>query len=242
MKFIAVGRVHPERASVFFPQFTQSNETATIKLFCWSGQIAIHIDDPRITDSAIAKVASEHFGQAFVSAIGLQFGGGFTVEITQLLLDFDGAVQVIGASDDRYALEEGSDFYALATKLSFRDPIFRFALLDYTRALIDTMGSPYLCYRALESLSKAIGKGKNDSNWKRLHEALGTTEQEVKDIVKTYADPIRHGNWSEIAHMTWEHHLVMMKYTRDVIVKYMYYRIAEIDAQNSFDTEKASSA
>lgn len=223
MKFIAVGRVHPERADVSFTQYSQSNGSSSIKLFCWASQLTIHVDDPRIEDSLAARLVAEHYGQTFVSALGLACGGGFIVEITQLLYG-DDKIEVLGVRHENLAHPEVLSTYMDSINLGMKDVYFRFAMLDYTRAIQDPAGSAYSCFRAIESLAMGIGGSKNkNQNWNDFHHALGTTKAEVGSLVKDFADPIRHGNWVELSNMTWDQRNLMLLFTRDVLVKYVAY-------------------
>jgi hypothetical protein len=224
MKFIAIGRVYPERADVRFSEYSQSNETSSIKLFCWASQLSIHVDDPRIDSLPSARLIAEHYGQTFLSALGLACGGGFVVEITQIL-NYEGGVDVLGVRDESLEHPDFVSVYEAAIKLGMKDVYLRFAMLDYTRAIHDIAGSAYSCFRAIESLATAIGGSNNkSSNWKSFHDALGTTKEEVDRLVKDHADPIRHGNWAELSDMTWEQRHLMLLYTRDVLIRYISYR------------------
>lgn len=231
MKFIAVGRIHPERADTRFPSYFQSNETSSIRLFCWASQIVIHINDPRYDDIRTARMNAEHYAQAFISALGLASGGAYVAEITQIL-DYEDNVNVLGVREEELSLEDQQSVFDDAVMIGLRDPFFRFALMDYTRAIADPVGCAYSCYRAIESLSKAIGGSKKDSyNWIQLNSVLGTDEDTIKRVVKNFSDPIRHGNWVELTQMTWDQRTAMLLFTRDVLIKYMKYGKAKLQEE-----------
>lgn len=233
MKFIATGRVHPERAEVNISQFFESNEVASIRMYVGASQIVIHIDDPRIECVRSAHTISEHYAQAMVSSLGLANGCGYTAEITQIL-DYEFGVQVIGVGEEELASEEHDMVFNNALRLTFRDPFFRFALLDYTSAITDKLGCANSCFRVFESLAKAIDGSKRDKyNWEQFHLALGTDKATIDRLVKNFADPVRHGNWVELADMTWDNRAEMLVFTKDVLIRYIAYALDKLQSEAS---------
>ena len=54
-----------------------------------------------------------------------------------------------------------------------------------------------------------------------MHLALGTDKNTIEKTVKQYADSPRHGNWAAAKPVTLSDHNQMLRFTRDILVKYM---------------------
>jgi hypothetical protein len=70
------------------------------------------------------------------------------------------------------------------------------AVVDYANAVRSPVLCASLCFRAIEAIKSAFGPGNEAEQWACMHATLGTSRTSIDDDVKAYADPIRHGDWS----------------------------------------------
>ncbi|MCS3472443.1 hypothetical protein M2401_006207 [Pseudomonas sp. JUb42] len=193
---------------------------------CDCSQIYAVIDRADVNDVDSAHHSIEHVAHAVVSAAGFLFGCSYSTEIAQVINDSDQTC-FYGVQDLDVAFKESNEqltqkFNEL-TELVRKDIYLRFAISDYTTAITDHVGGPMLCYRALESLAKSLGNtGIDDTDWRPMHKALGTTKDTIVNMVGQYAAPVRHGNWIEVGSDR-DQRRAMLLFTRDVLAKYIEY-------------------
>ena len=227
MKYVALGRVHPERACVHIPTQTWENETGKVSFTCGASQIHITLEDPRVSNYLSAHGTAEHIAKTFISALGFLLGCSYTVEISQVI-EADEPF-VIGVQQEHLIFTSSGDQIAALfdelTPLIRHDLFLRFAIQDYTAAIADKLGCALFCYRAIESLSKSIGLTNNDrKNWAALHSALGTTPEPIYTLIKDFADPVRHGGWTTMKQPTEQDRLEMLKLTKDFLTRYIHFK------------------
>lgn len=227
MKYVAAGRVHPERVGVHIPKTIWEREKGSISFECAASQILVMIDDPRVDNHWSAKYSAEHVSGIFISVLGFVIGCSYAVEITQVV-DDEGILLV--PSVQMPELVVATNNIDIGTKidsfseLARKDISFRFALKDYVAAIGNVVEGAFLCYRAIESLSKALSPGLTDgAGWKSLHKALVTDKASIDKYVTNYAKPIRHGSWVELAPMNQDQRVEMLSFTRELIEKYIAY-------------------
>ena len=224
MRFIATGRVHPERTAAGFTTIEMgSSDGGTFTVSCDASQLSVVLNHPSIQDSASAKTSAEHFAQSVVSALGYSLGCGYSVEITQVVAE-SGHPTVFGVQPGRLGFEPNNPTFEHTLRLAIEDLFFRLALRDYVRALTDEIDCALYCYRAIESLRSSFEAPSESESWVAMHAALGTTRELIQDKVKAFADPIRHGNWASAPPVTSRDRLEMLRITRDILHKYLEHR------------------
>lgn len=229
MKYTGVGRVHPERASVYISTIATMSEHGLVNFRCDASQIFITIDLPKVTDVRSAHATMEHIAQTYVNALAFGLACGYTAEITHVADSNQNFV--IGVQEESlvFADKEFELVVTGAVDLALDNIFFRFAVQDYTKAITDYIDCPYLCYRAIESLSKSFGQDKDKSNWAAMHAALGTSRDSIDKHIKPFADVLRHGRWEKAGGSTHEQRIEALKVTRDFLLRYMGYHNVRLE-------------
>ena len=122
----------------------------------------------------------------------------------------------VGKTDDEDGIASREMLYNLMGII----PAIRYAIMDYNQGLLYRDNCPFLFYRAIESLARAVcNKGENeglgDSDWKESHESIGTSYTDM-EIVHEIAKKHRHG---DRVFFSGEQHISMMKSVRLFVVK-----------------------
>lgn len=239
MKFIATGRVHPERADVHFKEVKWELGESKISVSCVSSQLFAVIDDPRVSDYLSAHGTAEHVAQIFLSSLGFLLGCGYKAEITQVI-DADQNSIVVGVQEELVRFDVGGETFGTmfleVLQLARNDLFLRFAIQDYTNAITDNLGCAMLCYRSIESLAKSIsGGGTSNTDWAPMHKALGTNKDMIENTITTFAKPIRHGNWSELTPMTSEQRVNVLQLTRSIISHYIDFSQGSVGSTKGSD-------
>ncbi|WP_072391959.1 hypothetical protein [Hyphomicrobium sp. CS1GBMeth3] len=230
-RFIATGRVHPERADVSF---------TTIRLgLAPLGKAQVHCDSSQITvviegdfDGFLsAHITAHELASMVTDALGMFLGTGYSVEMIQIIED-NGDPHVFGvrpldADDKTLGFAQEEQLFEQVLKMSAADVFFRFATSDYVRAITNTQDCATYCYRSIESIKSALALKTGVDSWKPLHEAVGTTRETIEQSVKRFADPVRHGNWIELPTTTAAQRYEMLKLTRDILLSYLKHVGAE---------------
>jgi hypothetical protein len=227
MKYIATGRVHPERACVRFDKVVWQHDDSMISVECGASQLLVVIEDPRVNDYRSAHGTAEHIAQTLLSVLGFVLGCGYKAEITQVVLEGDNLVVVgVGQEELKFDVpDELRNSMQLETVALVRKDLYlRFALLDYCNALVDATGCAFLCQRSVESLAKSISKADSgNTDWKPMHAALHTDKKTIDLHITDFAKPVRHGNWAEFKPMTNEQRVGALKLTKELITRYIVY-------------------
>lgn len=219
MKYIVIGRVHPERADVVIRQAVvfRPEGGGIITVTCEASQLAVIVDSVPIVDGYIAAViGAEYFARTAIAPLGFSLGTGYTVEVIQVIEE-TGEVHVIGTRPGNLAFE--TDIGAAALALSKRNVHFRLALHDYMKALSSVLDCAFFCFRAIEALKSSFAPGTD--GWSQMHAALGTSRDAIERTIKVFADAVRHGNWPHIKVSTSAERNAMLLLTRDILHNYM---------------------
>lgn len=222
MKYLATGRVLPERAYVSFGPVYWGNENAgRISAFSDSGQLSVSLDLPDLDGYNSAYLTAEHFAQIAASALGFSLGSGYSVEIIQVFEE-DGTPHVFGVRHNELVYNPHLDIFNQAIRLASEDVYFRLALRDYVRAINDSTDCATYCYRAIEAIQSSFAFRENKKDgWAEMHAALGTTRDAIDRTIKSYADPVRHGNWAAAKPTTGAIRTAMLLATRDILNSYL---------------------
>ena len=227
MRYVATGRIHPERADIRFgPIEWKIPDDGRAVAQCDSSQVTILLDLKTIDGFITAYIAAEHFAHIVVGALGFSLGSGYSVELIQVTEE-DGTPHVFGVRPtgespaETLAFEPHGPVFNRAFTLANRDLFFRLALRDYLRAINDTTDCATYCFRVVESLKSAFAFKTGKDSWQPLHEALGTDRASIDNTIKVYADPVRHGNWINAKSTDVLTRWKMLLLTRDILLKYL---------------------
>ena len=227
MQFTVIGRVLPERAAVQIQEhcFRDNESGGVISIICIASQLRITINDSRVDGWISAAVTARHMAQTLVSSLGYALGCGYSVEIVQVI-DANGQTQVIGVQLGEAKFEEHEPVFHAAVELARRDVHFRFALQDYARALVDPIDCAHFCFRAIEAIRSSFRDGNENKNaeWARMHACLHTRREMIDEIIKPFADSVRHGDWEEPKLTTQQQRDRMVLLTRGILEAYRAYR------------------
>lgn len=234
MNYFCTGRVLPERAAVSFSPIEFSLEDgARAVVSCDASQISVAIEHPTLDGWIAAQMFAVEVASLFVSALGFALGSGYSVEMTQVT-EADGTSHVFGVRPTGepprvdLAVQPDQEIFNAALRLSGKDVFFRLAVRDYLRAMTDIRDCATYCYRAIEGIRCAFVSETGVNSWDDMHAALGTTREEIIAKVKSYADPVRHGNWvNQIAtdkFQRWK----MLCLTRDILSSYLNLRKTDV--------------
>jgi hypothetical protein len=227
MRYVVTGRVHPERGDISFdPVEWQIPDHGRVVAQCDSSQVTVLLELTSIDGFVSAYIAAEHFAHIIVGALGFSLGSGYSVELIQVTEE-DGTPHVFGVRPvgntpaDTLGFEPHAPVFNRALTLANRDLFFRLALRDYLRAITDTTDCATYCFRIVESLKSAFVLKTGKDSWQAMHDALGTDRTIIDSTVKTYADPIRHGNWINAKPTDGPTRWKMLLLTRDILLKYL---------------------
>jgi hypothetical protein len=227
MKFIITGRVHPERADIKFgPIEWTLEDDGHVTAQCDSSQITVSLDLKSIDGWRTAFVTGEHFAHIAVGALGFSLGSGYSVELIQVTEE-SGVPHVFGvrpvgdSADDWLGFTAHEPTFLRCFDLANHDVLFRLALRDYLRAITATTDCAFYCYRAIEAIKSAFEAKIGGEGWQAMHTTLGTSGDAITSVVKTFADPVRHGNWLDAKPTDSKTRWEMLKLTRDVLTKYI---------------------
>jgi hypothetical protein len=228
MRYIVTGRVHPERADIYFSRVELGvGEKGRAILSCDSSQLTVTLDGGDIDGWITARIRAEDLASMVVGALGFSLGSGYSVEMIQVTEE-DGTPHVSSVRPanpegrgETLAFEPHNEIFNRALRLAGRDIFFRLACRDYLQAINDTGDCATYCYRAIESIKSSFVFRSGQDRWEELHAALGTSRKEIESTIKQYADPVRHGNWVNAKptdrFIRWR----MLELTRDILKKYL---------------------
>lgn len=228
MRYIVTGRVHPERAEIFFGrvEMAVAGDGRSV-LSCDSSQITVSLDVPDVDGWITALVRAEELSSIVVGALGFSLGSGYSVELIQVTEE-DGTPHIQGVrpnSPERpgetLKFDPHIEVFNRALRLAARDIFFRLAVRDYLQAIVDTGDCATYCYRAVESIKSSFVLRSGRDRWDEMHAALGTDRASITSVIKDYADPVRHGNWINAKPTNRLLRWKMLELTRDILRKYL---------------------
>jgi hypothetical protein len=221
MKYLATGRVLPERAWVSFgPVHWRYGESGRVSAYSDSAQLSVQLDVPDLNDTSSAYIAAEHFAHIAVSSLGFSLGSAYSVELTQVFEE-NGTPHVFGVRHQDLVYDPHLDIFNRSILQATEDVFFRLALRDYVRAIVDSTDCANYCYRAIEAIKSSFAFRTNLDGWIEMHTALGTDRNSIEATVKAYADPIRHGNWISAKFTNGAIRTAMLNLTREILEKYL---------------------
>lgn len=221
MRYTITGRVHPERAAVEFSKVgLDIGNRGKATLHCDASQLTVVLDIDSSDDAVLARNTAEHLAQMIVSSLGFSLGTGYSVEIIQVIPENKDPL-VFGVRPAQLDFNPHQSIFNKALRLSGSDVFFRLAIRDYGRALVDVSDCALYCYRAIEAIQSAFVPEGEQAGWKEMHAALNTNRETIQKTVKHFADPIRHGNWSQAKDTNSAQRTEMLQLTRDILYRYL---------------------
>lgn len=96
MKYICIGRVHPERADVSFSRVEMKFEGGGGAVAsCDASQVTVVLDVPSLDGWISAHIMAEDVANIVIAALGFSLGSGYWVELLQVT-EADGTPHVFG--------------------------------------------------------------------------------------------------------------------------------------------------
>lgn len=231
MRYIATGRIHPERANVHFdPIEWLIPEQGKVVAQCESSQVTVLLELASIDSAGSAYISAEHFATIVIGALGFSLGSGYSIELIQVIEE-DGTPRVFGVRPTGPTPHQLLGFnphipiFNRALQLASKNIFFRLALRDFLRAINDTNDCAMYCYRAIESIKSAFVSKTGKDLWDEMHSALGTSRTTIDTSVKCFADPVRHGNWIAAPLVNVEIRWEMLLLTRNILLGYLDYEL-----------------
>ena len=176
--------------------------------------------DPRVARDLVVRQA-QNTAQMWLSVIGFVEGASYSTRILTIE-DSTSCIRELGpkpwfGSDGKdLGIEDAKELFRTAAAL-FTNEYFRRALYDYVTALNFTLDSPFLLYRALETLSQHYG------GWDKMNQSLETEESKTRALLKSDADQIRHGESLDQQKLfdAYRGHYDALKYVRNALLTFL---------------------
>lgn len=220
-KYIITGRILPERVSYSYPnsQTLELPEIGNVIFTCDSSMFTVIIDNTEISERH-AFIFSKHFASIFVNSFCLLNDYNYKVEPIQII-NQDNKISV-------YGVTFGTEYFDLKglkeidfINLSNNNFSLRFSIKDYLDAGTADIELAFLCYRAIETIKQYFTTNNNDKKgWKLMHESIGSKKEDII-FIKSYADPIRHGNTP--IETTNAINLKILSITKEIIILFASY-------------------
>lgn len=210
--FIFTGRIHPERTGLTLPKHSRplhkldGTQFGTLQVEITASQYSALLQtNEKFEDILTAKNAVLEFSKVPVNAFTFTKGVGYRVEITKGICIDTGEIVTfgVGTRDFMQYVEEHlevSEEDVMTACDSKHGRYLQYALEDISDAIgLGGRNSPFLCFRAIESLRHFIAeKNGIDFNnraetWNVLRESSETSRDEI-EYVKDFADKVRHGD------------------------------------------------
>src|SRR5262249_25141079 len=135
MRYTFFGRVHPERAGVWFkPQTWRRDDGHSLTISCDSSRLTVVADLASVEGYLDAFIMVEQVAQAVVSALGFALGTGYSVELIQVVTE-SGESYTMGVRPGDLHFDPFGPVFLAASELAKKDVFFRLALRDYARAI-----------------------------------------------------------------------------------------------------------
>lgn len=235
MKYLCTGRVMPERVGVSFSQLQMNVDAGGIALLsCEASQLAVYLMDlPDVDGYITAAIRAREISDLVIGALGFSLACGYTVEITQVIEE-DATAHVFGVglgldlNGNSMAFDPHDEVFINAAQLSGKDIFFRLAVKDYLRAIIEHNDCASYCYRAIEGIKSAFTPTADKSGWQLMHDSLGTNRKDIEDVVKSFADATRHGNWGKVKPTNGVQRMAMLSLTREILKRYLELKIPDL--------------
>ena len=227
MRYIATGRVQPERADIrFTPIEWRIPEHGNVVAYCHGSQLTLVLDIASIDGWATAYQQAKHFALMTVGTLGFALGAAFRIELIQVIAE-NGLPHVFGAEaigrlpDQSLRIDQPDSGFNRAIQLANKDVWFRLAMRDYLNAIDDAVDCAMYCDRAIETLRTAL-RARPGADAAAVDAALGLAAGALDTIVKPHATPLMdHGPSANAPATDNDSRWAMMTLTRDVLLRYL---------------------
>jgi hypothetical protein len=221
------GRVLPERAAVHISQISfefihpdsQIKGRLTVEIIASQISAAL-ITDEEISDIFTLKNVIEDLIRFELDFVGFIFGRGYDLEITSLITSpkFSTVVFGVGIGILEQTMHERITRIEISSLLELYGgrtaDYLRRSLSDLRESIKVAKDTSFFCYRAIESFMQYFKNEfqlKEGTAWEMMRDTLKVERDDI-NIVKSFADPIRHGkneyisseDREKILEITWE--------------------------------------
>lgn len=190
--------------------------------------------DPRAVRDLVVRQAQES-AQMWLSVVGFVEGASYSTRMSTIE-DSAGCIRKVHPRPkfepygEDLRIKNAKELAVLVAELTITNEYFRRALQDYVTALNFTRDSPFYLYRALDTLREHFDGNNKKCRWKKMHQSLGTSKSEIKDIT-TYATEIRHG--ASLDHQklfdSYCKHYSALKYVRRALLIFLKNSRSDLD-------------
>jgi hypothetical protein len=241
-EFVAVGRVNPERAK-FGNRYEKEMilDGIEVSLLIHSSQILIQADAPRDINPWTLRNVLRRGVNSQLDLYGFVEGRAFDAEIT-VMIDPSGDEWVfereIPVLFNKFDSDEASDYINKMQALfeAGEAKYLHLSLRDFRLAITEPNETGFACYRAVESIRKhmhEIHDIPDDDNhrtdgWDKMHEELGTNQEEMIEMQQEFANERRHGGLELITDDQREH---IFETTHGAICRYIDYLCSRLEEE-----------
>lgn len=234
--YVFTGRVLPERVIVSISEFKfeipglPGLPRGTLFIEIIQSQIfARFISDNELEEEFTLRNLIEDVSKSLLDALGFFKGYAYDVEIVHAMRPDTGGKRVFGI--DIPILKGACDAegvtlgHIFAVVLAQNGIFFRRALADLREAIKSPQDTGFFCYRAIESLMRGSATRQNpvpqdSAAWSSFRMTYNVDRQDIDDI-KQFADPVRHGNYSQSKPMTDQDRADILKKAWKIVNQYL---------------------
>lgn len=217
--FVFFGKIVPERADLTIQNARRNLEN---KAGVTIGDIQVDIKNSQAlillnlnlqllglsmpVDFYTVKNLAYDQSKMFISLSALFLGGGFDIDIPKGFHIGSGRTETFAPRSlpiVEFINQHNKLDVTQALRATYLSTgrFIQFAIEDFSDALrIQNRNAMFLFYHSIESLRKYVGSAHaiTDENkqWAKLREILGVPREDI-DFIKTFADPVRHGDGTE---------------------------------------------
>ncbi len=234
--YILTGRVIPERALIDIKEFifsilmSDGVPKGELSIEVIRSQIFVRfVASSKVQNIYTLRNIVEDATRALLDVAGYFNGYGYDAEIVQMVDLNTSKNHVFGIDVPILAdvcKEVGLTINDIFVALQKTDGYyFRHALADVREAIKSPQDTGFFCYRAIESLKNCyatrnrVSSDKDDA-WELFREKYSISKEQIMDI-KTFADPVRHGNYTQVKSISDEERGKIFKNTWDIINKFI---------------------
>lgn len=228
MKYIFVGKVHPERGTLTLPQIKREviaedvDFKGTIKVSVILSQINVELDSNSKYSVTDLKNIIETFVHTMVDVYGYLKGYSYSVEISSVYIPETGYNEVFGVDIVKITQDEKNRplNYDELLKLALKTPSLYMVLKDLRDAIKRPLDTFFHCRRATETIVKYFTKTNNPKKgWTDIISILTLNGSDLT-LIREAGGNQRHGKYSSV---TGEKRVEIMMKTWKVVDKFVEY-------------------
>jgi hypothetical protein len=223
MRYYVTGKVFPERCNVIIGEIEKDIKICSFKFNCDSSQILVIIDNT-VLDQYSAFILAKEISLTIITSLGYANGCGYGVEMINIC-DDNKLSSVYGVGVEEMKSSNVIKDFAESLDIAVQNIFYRFSIRDFTKAMTSEMECPFLCYRAIETIKSNFLTESTSSEsdaWESMHKKIGSKASDIMKI-KPFADPIRHGNYTEFKETDHVQRVEILKITKDTIDRFKQY-------------------